>query len=633
MPPVVTESSQKTLRLRTARSEEARALRGTELEDPSSPHLVAGALGQMFAEEDTYVDRYRTLAQLGRGGMGEVSRVRDERIGREIALKSMNEVPKQHLPEATARFLREARVQALLEHPSIVPVYEIGTDLRGLPFFTMKRVRGRTLLELMNEQLSQRSAGSSPAVVPDRRLLRAFVTVCDAIDYAHSRGGVHRDLKPDNIMLGRYGEVYVLDWGVAKLLDQSEDEISEGDQRSTEPGEMVGTPGYMSPEQIVNVDNQVDGRADVFSLGCILFELLAGRSLFPSPSTAEVLQETMSPTRVLPTVANAPPELVRVVERATRFRPEDRYPSAWAVAREVERFLDGDRDLELRAKLAAEHAAKAKKLADRALSDEPDAERVRSEAMQEAGQALSLVPEHLEARRVILGLFATPPKVLPRAVQKDEQTLFARHLQDGVRAQLYRVLVWVPLAPFLLLLGVRMPALAAVVVALLALIVAGNVLFSRRSIVAAGPRVALFAAVLLFGGVLSFAFGPLVFVPGFVASSTMLFVAQVPRRLRGAAVIAGCLTIVLPLALELLGVIPPSMRVGHEELTLLSRLTYFNEGAALAVLLGVSLVGVVSPALLAGRMRDQLLGAERELLFQRWQLAQLLPRDQSRALS
>jgi hypothetical protein len=113
----------------------------------------------------------------------------------------------------------------------------------------------------------------------------------------------------------------------------------------------------------------------------------------------------------------------------------------------------------------------------------------------------------------------------------------------------------------------------------------------------------------------------------------MLFVAQTPRRLRVGAIVAGCLTLVLPLVLELAGVFPPSIRVGQDELTLLARLTYFNEGVAVLVLLGVSLLGVVSPALLAGRMRDQLLGAERELLFQRWQLAQLLPRDQSQALS
>jgi eukaryotic-like serine/threonine-protein kinase len=631
MPPVVTESSQKTVRLRTARSEEARALRGPDAEDPSSSHLVRGPLGQMFAEEDTHVDRYRTVAQLGRGGMGEVSRVRDERIGREIALKSMNQVPPKHLAEATTRFLREARIQALLEHPSIVPVYEIGTDLRGLPFFTMKRVRGRTLLEVMNEHLSKTPAGQIPPI--DRRLLRAFVTVCDALEYAHSRGVVHRDLKPDNIMLGRYGEVYVLDWGVAKLLDQSEDEIAEGDQRSTEPGEMVGTPGYMSPEQVVNIDNQVDGRADVFSLGCILFELLAGRSLFPAPSIGEVLQETLSPVRMLPAIPHAPPELVRVVDRATRFRLEERYSSPWELAREVERFLDGDRDLELRTKLAAERATQAKRLAERAISDDPDAERFRAQAMQEAGQALSLVPDQLEARRVILGLFATPPKVLPSEVKKDEETLFARHLKDGLRAQLYRVLAWVPMVPFVFLLGVRMPLLAIGVVALLAIILGGSLLVARRGVTAPTPRLLLFCAILLFGGLLTFAFGPLVFVPGFVAASTMLFVAQTPRRLRVPSIVAGCLTIGLPLALELLGVLPPSMRVGHDELTLLPRLNYFNEGVALITLFGVSLVGIVSPALLAGRMRDELLGAERELLFQRWQLAQLIPRDQSPALS
>lgn len=612
-----------TVRLRPVRSEEAKTLRGSEPQGFAAAYLGAESLERTFADEDTHVDRYRTLSLLGRGGMGEVVRSRDERIGREVALKSMIDVPPAARPEATARFLREARVQALLEHPAIVPVYEIGSDMRGLPFFTMKRVHGRTLFEILTRSPDDKT----PA--PNRnRLLRAFVTVCETLDYAHSRGVAHRDLKPDNIMLGRYGEVYVLDWGVAKLM-KTDDEETGPESRATQPGEMVGTPGYMSPEQIVNIDNAVDERSDVFSLGCILFEIVAGRPLFDSPLTPEVLQQTLSPTRAFPVVAAAPPELMALAERATAYRPDDRGITARDLAKQVERFLDGDRDAALRMKLADGHASAARLASERAVQNAADSEALRSTALHEAGQALALCPEHVAARHVLLRLFATPPAAIPAAVRAEEARLMDGHVRDILRTSVWRFGAWIPLLGFLFLMGIQMPGLVTVTLSLVFGVFFGTLALLKLRAFGPGPRFGLFLAVLVLAGVLTFVFGPLVFVPGFVATTTMLYVAQSPRAHRPLSWALACSAVVVPLILELSGVVPPSTRIDTDAITLLPRMTNFSEGIALVALLAVSVLGIVTPAFLAGRMRDELLLAERNLLFQKWQLAQLLPRDTS----
>ena len=163
---------------------------------------VAATEPQMVGEGSGGITGYQLGPLIGRGGMGEVVLAHDPDIGRDVALKRM----KAATPELVERFLREARIQARLDHPAIVPVHEVGRDADGVPFFTMKRVTGTTLEKQIETEKLQ-------------RLLRAFIEVCLAIDFAHARGVVHRDLKPSNIMLGDYGEVYVLDWGVARVLD------------------------------------------------------------------------------------------------------------------------------------------------------------------------------------------------------------------------------------------------------------------------------------------------------------------------------------------------------------------------------------------------------------------------------
>src|ERR1700722_10930278 len=225
-------------------------------------------------------DRFETGPRIGSGGMGEVVLQMDRNIGRAVAKKMLH--PYVDRPVSIQRFIREARVQGQLEHPAVVPVHDFGLDAEGRLFFSMKLIRGRTLGDILNGL-----SNKSPAVVLSfsrHKLLSAFVQVCLAVEYAHKRGGIHRDLKPNNVMLGDFGQVYVLDWGLAKLTRLPETEDAEAtapkDTASSESpemtsdGDLLGTPLYMAPEQLKGKHAILDERADVFALGVLLFEIL-----------------------------------------------------------------------------------------------------------------------------------------------------------------------------------------------------------------------------------------------------------------------------------------------------------------------------------------------------------------------
>ena len=340
---------------------------------------------------------YQLGDAIGRGGMGEVLAAQDLRIGREVAVKRM--ISSKPDSEQTARFLREARIQARLEHPAIVPVHELGVDAEGRPFFTMKRLTGRTL--------GQRQAEGMPL----NRLLRAFVEVCLAIEFAHARGVIHRDLKPSNVMLGDYGEVYVIDWGIARVLtDDDEPRNRQWDigtlDEGTKSGALLGTPGYMAPEQIRG--QRATPAADVYALGSMLFEILAGHILHKRGEAgigSTLGNPQVSPAARFPDRA-IPPELDALCFAALAEDPEAR-PTAHDLAERVQAFLDGDRDLERRRELAAEQLASAR---EALASDAPDA---RATGMRRAGRALALDPRSEEAAELVSSLVLDPPPALP----------------------------------------------------------------------------------------------------------------------------------------------------------------------------------------------------------------------------
>lgn len=292
--------------------------------------------------------RYALTRLYARGGLGQVWLARDEDLGREVALKELR--PDRADDAALwARFLEEARITGQLEHPGVVPVYELGRgDSDGQPFYTMRFVRGRSLDAAVKEYHGRR-ARRRAGPLEFRELLGDFIGVCNAVAYAHSRRVIHRDLKPQNVILGEFGEVVVLDWGVAKDLGSGEgitkvlpvEPLPEAAPGQTVPGEILGTPAYMSPEQAEGRHDLLDERTDVYSLGAVLYEILTGSPPFSGKDTREILRRVVVQPPVPPSqrVAGAPRPLEAVCLKALAKPPEDRYGSAKELAQEIRRWL------------------------------------------------------------------------------------------------------------------------------------------------------------------------------------------------------------------------------------------------------------------------------------------------------
>ena len=298
-------------------------------------------------ESGTASARYSLTRLHAEGGLGRIWVARDGSLERDVALKELKPQTAQDAG-AWRRFLREAQVTGQLEHPNIVPVYEwnpSGED--RTPFYTMRLVKGKTLREAVAQYHDRRRAKQSdPLDLP--RLLQAFVNVCQAISYAHSRGVIHRDLKPDNIILGDFGEVLVLDWGLAKTRrgDVSSAPAAGPAEATmaadlTTLGVVVGTPAYMAPEQAAAHAEQVDERTDVFGLGAVLFEILTGRPPRGGSNVHAIIEDAvrrpvMRARQALPEV---PAALDAVCAKALALAPGDRYPAAVDLAQEVQRYL------------------------------------------------------------------------------------------------------------------------------------------------------------------------------------------------------------------------------------------------------------------------------------------------------
>jgi serine/threonine-protein kinase len=292
-------------------------------------------------------ERYARLHLHATGGIGRVWLARDGALGRDVALKELR--PERAGQVAVgARFLQEARITGQLEHPGVVPVYELvrGRDDRQ-PFYTMRFVKGRTLSEAARAYHQKRSAGQVESL-DLLALLNAFVTVCNTVAYAHSRGVIHRDLKGQNVLLGDFGEVVVLDWGLAKRLGRPGGEDPAGaddpgaeDSAQTVQGEALGTPAYMAPEQAAGRLDLIGPRTDVHGLGAILYEVLTGQPPFTGADTHEVLrrvreEDPAPPRRLCP---DAPPALEAICLRALAKRPEDRGTDAGGLAEQVQHWV------------------------------------------------------------------------------------------------------------------------------------------------------------------------------------------------------------------------------------------------------------------------------------------------------
>jgi serine/threonine-protein kinase len=261
--------------------------------------------------------------------MSVVRRAYDPLLQRETALKVL--APRGDVAVAKERFLDEARITGTLEHPHIVPVYEYGQADDGSDFMTMKLIEGQTLQERIREQGSERLDPDTLATT-----LEVLLRVCDAVAYAHHRGVVHRDLKPSNVMIGEFGEVYVVDWGIALRLDDP--------PPVTAPETTLGTPSYMAPEQI-EAPGSVDARADVYCLGGLLYYVLTGSA--PHHGKAPIARMTVAlygrirPPAEVVDDPRLPAALVRVCMKALSLDPEDRHASVRELRRDLESFLRG----------------------------------------------------------------------------------------------------------------------------------------------------------------------------------------------------------------------------------------------------------------------------------------------------
>jgi serine/threonine-protein kinase len=308
------------------------------------------------------MQRYVDLGVIGHGDMGEVRRVLDRDLGRTFAMKIFSPQISQN-PESRARLIEEARVTARLQHPGILPLYDLGKLADGRLFYLMREVRGRSLGVVIREvHQSAREEGKWIATSSGwtfRRLVDAFLRVCEAVAYAHTWGVVHCDLKPRKVLVGVHGEVLVIDWGLAKVvggdltaeageLHYLYDRLAVSTDRSKDSSPeprvkyVTGTPAYMAPEQVLAQFDRIDARSDVYALGAILYVLLTGRSPYTGQHGSDVVRAVLAgpPPPIDERADIAVPEDLQIAcEKAMARAQKDRFQSASQLARAIEAWL------------------------------------------------------------------------------------------------------------------------------------------------------------------------------------------------------------------------------------------------------------------------------------------------------
>ena len=304
-------------------------LRGGKSAEETAPEPAPAQVAHEEPQAEL-LSRFEDEGELGRGGMSSVRRVYERNLMRRVAMKVLD--PRLAAePRIVDAFLEEAQITAQLDHPNVVPIHDLGEDADGTRYFTMKLVTGHTLADWIE---AREDLGAPESL---QEGLGILLKVCDALSFAHSRSVLHCDLKPANIMVGEYGEVYLMDWGLAQLR-------GKGTLRLAREGKASGTPGYMSPEQARGAWSECDERTDVFSLGAVLYHLVTGRAPFSGETVQAALRHAQNNEFDPPQLASAhlvPPELSRIVEKALRSAKEERYPNAVELKKDLERFLRG----------------------------------------------------------------------------------------------------------------------------------------------------------------------------------------------------------------------------------------------------------------------------------------------------
>ncbi len=601
----------------------------TAVDSPRGDKRTSGAQAAIATPQSgrLVANRYRLLSLLGRGGMGEVYVARDEMMARDVAVKRMlDDAPSD---DAVERFLREARVQGRLEHPAIPPVYELARDVDGRPFFAMKRLEGTPLSKIL---VGLRDGNPAiKAAYPLQRLLRAFVEVCNAVAAAHDRSVIHRDIKPANVMLGDRGEVYLLDWGVAKVIGLRElasmrdiriasDTVETstipnlGNAASmSNPGIAIGTPGYMAPEQ--SAGDAVDHRVDIYALGCVLFEIL---TVMPFKRRHErVVDDTVAP------------ELTALWEQATAESPDKRLASAGDMAATVQRYLDGNRDLALRREIARKHLVAAKAALHqgdlRSSVVAYEAERDPRAAMREAGRALALDPTLTDAADLVGRLMLEPPKEVPPEVTR---AIHGEALEQARKQALIGMIGYVGyliFATVLLTFDLGEPRYAWAMLALATGSFAFSALGMRHT--DSLPRmiaVIVINAVLI--GLITRMFSPILCAPTAAAVTLMAVVANpllYSKRWVFSSAAALTVGMLAPMLAERMGWLASTFDIQDGVLTIIAP----SLGSGQYASLGLAIFGAVCVTLVAvmGRVRARTEDrARRELHLQAWWLRQLI---------
>jgi len=605
--------------------------------------ISAGGAATAFAVGG-FAQRYQRREEIGAGGMGEVHAWRDRATGREVAMKTIRGGRRDAI--AALRFAREARVQAQLDHPSIVPVYDVGVDPDGALYFTMKRVRGHSLQRVLHD-------GPEASGYSLRKLLTVVARVAMTLEYAHRRGVVNRDLKPANIMLGAFDEVYVLDWGLAQVRDAapmpapapigpaarvaelaaaSADPLVDSSQRpETGAGQVLGTLGYSSPEQLHDPE-RVDRRSDIYALGVILFEILAGERLHRAETAAGVMISTLETDGASPAERapgrDVPPELDALTRSATRLDPDARPASAAELTAAIDAYLDGDRDLARRRELSTAAAdaatrALAASRADTAAGAEPE---LRAAALRDVGRALALDPDNVVARTTLLHVLTEPGRVVPPAAEAAYQAGAVQSLRVSARNASFSLLSYAAYLPFLLWMGVRRPWLVAATAAgIVGMIVTtyGHYRRPPARLTLPWSHVAMSTLALGFGASL---FGPLVLLPSLVIISGVAFVTTFDRSAVG-CVVPALAVIFVPLALQLAGVLPPSYDFTGGTIRILPGMTELPPTPTILLLIVTHAIVVAGSILFVWRLRCSHRDVERRLALHAWQLAQLVPAE------
>jgi eukaryotic-like serine/threonine-protein kinase len=611
--------------------------RDTLDEDRQIPPTIGGDGAATIAEDagtparrrrrapSAATQRYVVSDVIAKGGMGEVLAARDEQIGRPVAVKRLRS--RAPSDDQVARFLREVRIQGRLEHPAVVPVHELWYDDDGQPCFAMKQLTGTTLARVF-----ERLAVGEPTAIATfsrQRLLRAFADVCLAIEFAHTRGVVHRDLKPANIMLGDFGEVYVLDWGIARVVPDTRDSFADIDASTSEGGDaepaattvigaLLGTPGYIAPEQI-GADPSIDGRADVYSLGCILFELLALQPLHPRDGNE--LASTLGGVDARPSarapLLPIPPELDAICVRATELERSARFATARELGDALQRYLDGDRDLALRKLLARAELDVARA---RMTSTEPGR---HGDALRAASRALALDPTTPEPAELVARLMLEPPAETPPEVERE---LYAADL-DAFRASgrfgVITAIAYLAFLPLLYLIGFRQPwPIISGGLVSLAVIAVCTFVTPRSPFIAGyvsiGGNLVLFA---LFAYLVT----PIVLGPG---PAVVLVMVMAQHRIFTRPIwlaLFGLAATMLPWLLGGLGVIHSPVHTEGRAIVLDTMAPELVNGPTIAGLLiyAFALVGIA--ALLARMQDDERRVVRRAMQLHAWQLRQLVP--------